>query len=35
MHDELGRVKEENRWLRELLERHRIALPAELIPVGP
>ena len=32
MHDELGRVKEESRRLRELLGRHRIALPAELIP---
>jgi len=31
MHDELGRVKEENRRLCELLGRHRIALPAELI----
>jgi hypothetical protein len=35
MHDELGRVKEENRRLRELLGRHRIALPAELIPARP
>ncbi len=32
MHDELGQVKEENRRLRELLGRHQIALPAELIP---
>lgn len=32
MHNELGRVKEENRRLRELLGRHRIALLAELIP---
>jgi hypothetical protein len=32
MDDEIGRLKEENRRLRELVAQHGITLPPELIP---